>query len=476
MIMKKPNLITLAFFLIALSFFAIQIVMATANDNVSGWAWSGNIGWISFNCIDFLPSGCTKDYGVSFSTSTIPYVATSSYAWSENIGWISFDPAVKSIPPAGPPAGGYDYTGSGYLAKLDTSIATAPPELRGWARACGKPDGAITCGGDGWDGWINLASDPGAAKQFSVKLDKTLKSGYHEFYDWAWGSDVVGWISFNCSSTQEGCGGSNYSVKTTFNPPPSANTLQITLPDYCFSISPTFSWNFTDPFDDNPFAYQVQIASDADFNNIVIDEGYQPSSSESYTPSAQLIGTNLQDGTRYYWRLQVWDPQGAASGWISPVPPDDSFTTPPHAYPLVNFTPSNNKPSVNEIVTFIDSSICYNGGSYPCQSQSATTSYAWAFPGAVPPSSNFKGNATTTYPLIGVKTAQLRITDNTLIPSVTCSATSTINVTFPMPDWREISPFSWIRNLSLAISNFVKFSFNLAFRPLAAIYWRGFGH
>lgn len=37
------------FFVFLMSFVFIGNTKAAASDNVSGWAWSENIGWISFN-------------------------------------------------------------------------------------------------------------------------------------------------------------------------------------------------------------------------------------------------------------------------------------------------------------------------------------------------------------------------------------------------------------------------------------------
>ena len=52
--------------------------------NLSGYAWAENVGWINFN--PNVP-GDSNDYGV-----TIDFDGNfSGYAWGENIGWINFD-------------------------------------------------------------------------------------------------------------------------------------------------------------------------------------------------------------------------------------------------------------------------------------------------------------------------------------------------------------------------------------------------
>jgi len=53
----------------------------------SGWAWSEDFGWISFNCLDTGVCG-TSNYKVTLNTTTKKF---EGYAWSENIGWIKFN-------------------------------------------------------------------------------------------------------------------------------------------------------------------------------------------------------------------------------------------------------------------------------------------------------------------------------------------------------------------------------------------------
>ena len=87
---QRIAIITPLFF-IALFFtvYTLHTHQATGStaDNVSGYAWSGTIGWISFNCTD--PGTCGLDYGVSIDGGTGDF---SGYAWSENVGWIDFAP------------------------------------------------------------------------------------------------------------------------------------------------------------------------------------------------------------------------------------------------------------------------------------------------------------------------------------------------------------------------------------------------
>ena len=158
----------------------ISDVQAIDTDNVYGYAWSSNIGWISMNnCIDpDNSSTCVGyDYGVTYNTAG----DLSGYAWSSNVGWLKFgDPGLSGGSPA--------------HVDLVTGAVT------GWARFCGGKQASTSywapnqnCSGpdrtDGWDGWLSLS---GTNPIYGVSFDTSGDgSGY------AWGSDVVGWVDFS---------------------------------------------------------------------------------------------------------------------------------------------------------------------------------------------------------------------------------------------------------------------------------------
>lgn len=161
-----------------------QPVQSSSSDNVSGWAWSRNIGWISFNNIT---DSSEISYGVKVDTGN---GKLSGYAWSGNIGWISFNEADTGAPPSNDPCS-------------DTScIAKATPSgqfgrqnvpVYGWARALSH--------GDGWDGWIRF--DHG--KTEGAYGGEVYIGTNGEFRGWAWGGNVIGWIGFNCLDAPPNC-------------------------------------------------------------------------------------------------------------------------------------------------------------------------------------------------------------------------------------------------------------------------------
>lgn len=173
-------------FLIAAGFFIFffykshpEPVRAGAGENLAGWIWSENIGWISLNSSNCDPdndgqsnggSGCPSSGTAISSYGTAVYRPSnwsnleagkfSGYAWSENIGWITFDRSVAGNPPTTP-----------FLNPTNTVLAVLDDDtnaVRGWARAVAGCQNNFwngsactsTSAGDasgGWDGWIKLA-------------------------------------------------------------------------------------------------------------------------------------------------------------------------------------------------------------------------------------------------------------------------------------------------------------------------------
>jgi len=163
-----PDLLALSiigvFALTVMHFSEPDISYAGTGENVRGYAWSDNIGWISFNSIE----GGGSNYGVNVDLDTGLF---SGYAWSSNVGWLSFNQTDLSGCPKSPCTTNYNQ-GNG--------------KITGWARF-------LSANGSGWDGWLSLSgkADPPDNSQYGVSLLGNSFSGY------AWGGEVVGWVSFN---------------------------------------------------------------------------------------------------------------------------------------------------------------------------------------------------------------------------------------------------------------------------------------
>ncbi len=151
---------------------------------VTGWAWSSNIGWISFD---------GAGYGVSENPGT---GALSGYAWSSNIGWITFENNKLSGCPTAP-------------CRPMVNLSTG--QLSGWIRACAAfidknaCSGALDPNSGGWDGWISLAGTATDGSVYGVTQDTAT----HAWSGFAWGSDTVGAISVGGTVPNSSSGGSS---------------------------------------------------------------------------------------------------------------------------------------------------------------------------------------------------------------------------------------------------------------------------
>ena len=273
------------------------------------------------------------------------------------------------------------------------------------------------------------------AKSYQTTLDllprKTTywyKIAVRDAYDW------TGWTG--CQSF--------YLPGVRPNPPTNLNVSQPA--DYCGYSTPVafFSWTFTDPDPgDSQSAYQVQVDNNSNFPSPEDDSGKVSSGSNSYATPLGKLSYN----TTYYWQVRVWDTDDFESPWAS----GPSFTTPKHAYPTIDFSWAPEKPNAGELVQFTDQSTVFGGAT--------KVSWSWTFQDGNPPSSSNQ-NATTTFTSAGQKTVTLRVTDS---DGFSCQGQKTVNAQMPLPEWKEIPPFMWLRKLLASIgdafSNNILFSF-----------------
>jgi len=453
-IVKNKKLILL-FIVIILTLTLVKNVEAGCQSHkIFGYAWSENIGWISFSCgncdNDFngnldggsCGNGSSVDYGVDVDQNGI----LSGYAWSENIGWISFA----------------DFDGDGDVDENDKKILGSPcapncqaavnlttNEVSGWARAL-----VATSGSGGWNGWIKLKGTIAGGTPYGVILNKNVNP--NEFEKWAWGGDdnvqeaVIGWVSFNrvnCDTDKNGFSNgqgscpaigtpiSNYKVSAIFNFPPTATDLKVVTDNYCNCISEQnqecfgstsnppiiLTWTFIDSDGDSQKFYQIQINNNSNFNSPLIDSNKVKSDSNSYTP------LSLNFNTQYYWRVKVWDTNGNESDWIN----GPNFKT-DIRWPNTNFSFDPLSPPAEVQVNFTDESTCYNSdiSNYIC------STYNWNFgDGSI---SIDKGDTKHTYSTSRDYYVVLKVTDQY---NHMCPAIRKLKVTLPLPIWKEISPF-----------------------------------
>lgn len=140
---------------------------------LTGYAWSENIGWISF-----------RDGSSPVVLNTDGTLV--GYAWSENIGWVQFG-GLSGFPT------------TSYTVRENAKLTGST--MSGWARAIA----GNSSDNGGWDGWISLTG-------VTIQLNSAqLASASPTFISGcstggcangaAWGSDVVGWIDFSGVTT-----------------------------------------------------------------------------------------------------------------------------------------------------------------------------------------------------------------------------------------------------------------------------------
>ncbi len=266
--MRKISLIAISLILVSGLYFlggASSFIPASlaGTQNLSGFAYSPAIGYISFNS-----KNCdTNDDGKSEGLSGCPPIGTtipsygvnidpinpvtgdfSGYAWanprdnvasSDNIGWISFNAS--------------DTSSCGPNAALNKSNGA----VTGFAKAL---NGSPT---SGWDGCIKMAGTAQNGSTYGVTIDTTTckLAGY------AWGSDVVDAIHFS---------GAIYGV--TVPPglctPPAAPTL---------IVSPSLA--------------TVQVGGTQQYSAIYDPDGSGPQASQNVTSSTAWSSSNASVAT-----------------------------------------------------------------------------------------------------------------------------------------------------------------------------------
>ena len=399
----------LIIFFIFFSFFLIQEVKA---NNVSGYAWSSNIGWIKFN-------------GTNYVVNIKNDMVFEGHAWSEHIGWITFNESQLSGCPSSP---------------CRAWVASSTGQVSGWARAYRpiNPEGQ-TLGG--WTGWIRLRGN-----NYGVEINTNTG----EFSGFAWGgggvstsSAVIGWISFK---------GTNYGVEINpdiFNPGPDAPDLSLMSEawnDCSFEGAsiPTFNWNYSHPENKDQAGFEIEIIGEG----TLLDNPDFPST--SYTPSLDWTKTNLLFGEiTYSWRVRVKDIDDNWSRWSDLK----SFQTRKHAYPFVDFEWQPIKPNVDQGVQFTDLSEPFGGATIVI--------WQWQFPGTYQCISPETGCQNSANPLIKFLSA-IRSPDNKVeliafdSSGFSCpSESKEINASLPLPQWKEVPPIIWLRNIFADVAGFL---------------------
>ena len=222
---------------------------------------------------------------------------------------------------------------------------------------------------------------------------------------------------------------------------PTATNLTVNASDWC-AASPAYylSWTYSDPDGDQQSRFDLQIDdSGILFPSPEINRTFPGLSNPSPTTNNQAVNVltlpqadYLTYGTRYYWRVKVYDATGLDSDWVYPVP--QYFDTPSHKLPSCDFTWLPTSPNVGESTDFTDQSTCYDalGDSIPC------TSWSWTFTDGTPLTSILQNPTGIKFALPGTKDVTFTVTDSF---GSQCSVTMQVNVNLIPREWKEIKPW-----------------------------------
>lgn len=408
-------------FVVGVYFFTLPLkdIKAGAGENVWGFAWSDNVGWISFNNTS---GGGANNYGVNITdngtTGTL-----SGYAWSNNAGWISFNAGDLTGCPTAP-----------CLALVNK----ANGQVSGWAKFLTTND------------WIRLRGN-------GCNVSINRETG--DFFGWAWGGETGGWISFNCNQVETGniCASTNYKVSTSFlmNIIPTVTLGPAPNPagvNFCSNPAYSFSWIFNDvDISDTQSQYQLQVDKEGTF--VAFEAGevnitVPATAARGVLQTREILLANnpsinqLAYNTNYKWRIRVWDNWGGVSAWVNGA----NFNSPIHVYPSPDFTWKPTTIIKDQLVQFcsiqqagvcdVNVSTCY-GALYPFCSGA---NFLWTLPAGAEFASST--NSSTPNPVIKFtnsaknQAVSLRIQDAV----GACSVSKNVSVTLPLPKWKEIPP------------------------------------
>lgn len=276
--------------LVILFGFIVSIPLVSAA-TLSGWAWSSNVGWLSFNSSN-ANAGTGASYVVSIATTTAQPTlgAFSGYAWSPNVGWVSFNssdtngcPTIDSATDQ-PPKGAPIVPGQTYCnPRVDFSSG----KVSGWARLLSMKNTG--------DGWLHLSgtNHPTGSGGVSYNTTTGVFSGY------AWEPIALGWFSFDAGFTP---------VSIIINPPQgsidavctlsySSPTLTALLSSYSggtapYTIESLTSWTVTPNTNGSNQTFPIGY-----FSVDIKDSANPPARKQVSCPSITINGITGDEGS-----------------------------------------------------------------------------------------------------------------------------------------------------------------------------------
>lgn len=339
------------------------------NIELCGFAWGATsegarmgAGWVSFNSRDCdvngdgilgnegvlaVPgcptSGTTADYGVVLNSSN----QMEGYAWSSNLGWLKFG-GLSGMP-----------TTAGN--SLQQAVVLGNNQVHGWARFCaGTTTGTcsvMTARPDGWDGWISLRGT-----NYGVNYNPAGQ----KFSGFSWGGPVVGWLNWDAGTGNGVRYCTTQTLTATLSANPNSGQEPLTGVDLSVNILGSATGNSTIRFDcNNDGTYDI-TRSNISGNQYTEVDACNYSSAGNYNAKVEVTRGGLTStATAPIFVTSPNVPPGPpvgeigvscsvstpvyvnqASTWTVNITPNDA--TSPYTY---NFDFSDNQPDPLPVVT-----------------------------------------------------------------------------------------------------------------------------
>lgn len=152
------------------------------------------IGYLSFGCEGDVSGVCDSTATDNFHTGYGVRINTNpnsqdqgkffGYAWSSNYGWVSF--YHNDVAVCGPERG------LEILGDVQNAIHTP-----GWNQVLDGYARVLNYDADEWNGCIKFSGEAKDGSKYFSQIE-TVNEGQMKLSGWAWGSNVIGWVSFDC--------------------------------------------------------------------------------------------------------------------------------------------------------------------------------------------------------------------------------------------------------------------------------------